>query len=249
MVIVCWVVICVDVVLVYQFIVQVEWFENIVFYEGLIWIIDEMGCIILLCDFMLLVEMIEFGCQIDCLVLLLGLKVLVDEFLLWLLINMLVWFIGYLVWLCMLCDGIGEDVCILEWLILEIIESLVMGMLDVVGCFMQELQVQGVSFVLDDFGVGYILFCYLCDFCFDMIKIDGQFIWEICIQCDNQVLMCVLQVIVYYFDMFIVVELVEMVDDVVFLIDMGIDCLQGYYFGVLIIVLLWCLLNLVVWWI
>ena len=34
-----------------------------------------------------------------------------------------------------------------------------------------------------------------------------------------------------HFDMFTVAEQVETADDAAFLIDLGIDCLQGFYFG------------------
>ena len=64
-----------------------------------------------------------------------------------------------------------------------------------------------------------------------MIKIDGQFIREISEHPDNQVLTRALQSIAHHFDMFTVAESVETADDAAFLIDMGVDCLQGYYFG------------------
>ncbi|MTH63318.1 EAL domain-containing protein [Paracoccus shanxieyensis] len=228
-----------DAVLAYQPIVQAERPENIAFHEGLIRIIDETGRIIPLRDFMPLAETTELGRQIDCLALSLGLKALADEPSLRLSINMSARSIGYPAWLRTLRDGIGEDARISERLILEITESSAMGMPDVVGRFMQELQAQGVSFALDDFGAGYTSFRYLRDFCFDMIKIDGQFIREICTQRDNQVLTRALQAIAHHFDMFTVAESVETADDAAFLIDMGIDCLQGYYFGAPTIVPPW----------
>ena len=105
--------------------------------------------------------------------------------------------------------------------------------------FMLELQGHGVSFALDDFGAGYTSFRYLRDFCFDMIKIDGQFIRKIAEEPDNQILAAALQAIAHHFDMFTVAESVETADDAAFLIDMGIDCLQGYYFGAPTIVPPW----------
>ena len=42
-----------------------------------------------------------------------------------------------------------------ERLILEITESSAMVMPDIVAAFMDELQIRGVSFALDDFGAGY----------------------------------------------------------------------------------------------
>lgn len=228
-----------DAVLAYQPVVQADRPDNIAFHEGLIRIIDETGRIVPLRDFMPLAETTELGRQIDCLSLSLGLKALAEEPSMRLSINMSARSIGYPAWLRTLREGIGSDASLSERLILEITESSAMGMPDVVGQFMQELQAQGVSFALDDFGAGYTSFRYLRDFCFDMIKIDGQFIREISNERDNQVLTRALQAIAHHFDMFTVAESVETAEDAAFLIDMGIDCLQGYYFGAPTIVPPW----------
>lgn len=228
-----------DAVLAYQPVVQADRPDNIAFHEGLIRIIDETGRIVPLRDFMPLAETTELGRQIDCLSLSLGIKALAEQPSMRLSINMSARSIGYPAWLRTLREGIGGDVSLSERLILEITESSAMGMPDVVGQFMQELQSQGVSFALDDFGAGYTSFRYLRDFCFDMIKIDGQFIREIAQERDNQVLTRALQAIAHHFDMFTVAESVETAEDAAFLIDMGIDCLQGYYFGAPTIVPPW----------
>lgn len=228
-----------DAVLAYQPVVQSDRTDTAAFHEGLIRIIDETGRIVPLRDFMPLAETTELGRQIDCLSLSLGLKALAEEPSMRLSINMSARSIGYPAWLQILRGGIAEDDRIAERLILEITESSAMGMPEVVGRFMQELQGHGISFALDDFGAGYTSFRYLRDFCFDMIKIDGQFIREISEQRDNQVLTRALQAIAHHFDMFTVAESVETADDAAFLIDMGIDCMQGYYFGAPTIVPPW----------
>ncbi|WP_134681285.1 EAL domain-containing protein [Paracoccus ravus] len=228
-----------DAVLAYQPVVQSERTELTAFHEGLIRIIDETGRIVPLRDFMALAETTELGRQIDCLSLSLGLRALADEPSLRLSINMSARSIGYPAWLRLLREGIGKDPRLAERLILEVTESSAMGLPEVVGPFMHELQSQGVSFALDDFGAGYTSFRYLRDFCFDMIKIDGQFIREIALQRDNQVLARALQSIAHHFDMFTVAEAVETADDAAFLIDMGVDCMQGYYFGAPTIVPPW----------
>ena len=228
-----------DAVLAYQPVVQADRTETPAFHEGLIRIIDETGRIVPLRDFMPLAETTELGRQIDCLSLSLGLKALAEEPSMRLSINMSARSISYPAWLQTLRAGIAEDERVAERLILEITESSAMGMPELVGRFMQELQAHGVSFALDDFGAGYTSFRYLRDFCFDMIKIDGQFIRDIAQQRDNQVLTRALQAIAHHFDMFTVAESVETAEDAAFLIDMGIDCLQGYYFGAPTIVPPW----------
>jgi len=228
-----------DAVLAYQPIVRSDQPQQTAFHEGLVRIIDETGRIVPLRDFMGLAETTELGRQIDCISLGLGLEALGQDPSLRLSINMSARSIGYPQWLRTLRTGIAGDVSIAERLILEITESSAMGMPEIVGPFMQELQAQGVSFALDDFGAGYTSFRYLRDFCFDMIKIDGQFIREIASQRDNQVLARALQSIAHHFDMFTVAESVETAEDAAFLIGMGVDCLQGYYFGAPTIVPPW----------
>lgn len=228
-----------DAVLAYQPVVQSDRPDICAFHEGLIRIIDETGRIVPLRDFMPVAETTELGRQIDCLSLELGLKTLTEEPSIRLSINMSARSIGYPAWLRILREGIRSDSRIAERLILEITESSAMGMPEVVGPFMRELQGHGVSFALDDFGAGYTSFRYLRDYCFDMIKIDGQFIREIANERDNQVLARALQAIAHHFDMFTIAESVETADDAAFLIDMGIDCLQGYYFGAPTIVPPW----------
>ncbi|HRO15294.1 MAG TPA: EAL domain-containing protein [Paracoccus sp. (in: a-proteobacteria)] len=228
-----------DAVLAYQPVVQAERPARAAFHEGLIRIIDETGRIVPLRDFMPVAETSELGRRIDCLALALGLRALAEEPSLRLSINMSARSIGYPDWMRTLRHGIGPDDTIAERLILEITESSAMGLPDLVIRFMRELQGRGVSFALDDFGAGYTSFRYLRDFCFDMIKIDGRFIREIAAQPDNQVLTRALQSIAHHFDMFTVAEQVETAEDAAFLIDMGIDCLQGFYFGAPTIVPPW----------
>ena len=220
-----------DGVLAFQPVVQSSRPDQPAFYEGLIRIIDDTGRFVPLRDFMWHAETTELGRKIDCLALALGLRALAEEPGLRLSINMSARSIGYPQWLETMRRGIGADDSLAERLILEITESSAMGMADLVIQFMRELQGRGVSFALDDFGAGYTSFRYLRDFSFDMIKIDGQFIRAISDQPDNQVLARALQSIAHHFDMFTVAEQVETADDAAYLIDMGIDCLQGFYFG------------------
>ncbi len=107
-----------------------------------------------------------------------------------------------------------------------------MVMPDVVRNFMAELQEKGVSFALDDFGAGYTSFRYFRDFYFDILKIDGSFIKDIHKNPDNQVLTRALISLGQHFEMYTVAEFVEAEEDVEFLVDAGIDCMQGYFFGV-----------------
>ncbi|MEE2861287.1 MAG: EAL domain-containing protein [Paracoccus sp. (in: a-proteobacteria)] len=218
-------------VLAFQPIVQSGRTKVAAFYEGLIRIIDDTGRLVPLRDFMPQAETTELGRKIDCLSLSLGLRTLAEDPSLRLSINMSARSIEYPDWINTLRRGLAEDPLLGERLILEITESSAMGMPHEVQGFMAEVQGYGISLALDDFGAGYTSFRYLRDFCFDMIKIDGQFIRRISASPDNQVLTRALQSIAHHFDMFTVAESVETAEDASFLIDIGIDCLQGYYFG------------------
>ena len=219
------------VMLAYQPIVRADRTHQPAFYEGLIRVLDETGRIIPACEFIEVVETDEMGRIIDCLALEMGLEALAEVPDLRLSINMSARSIGYKRWMDTLSHGLQIDPTAGERLILEITESSAMLMPELVTSFMSELQKFGVSFALDDFGAGYTAFRFLKDFYFDIVKIDGQFIRNIHKDPDNQVLTKALVSIAEQFEMFTVAECVEAADDVHFLESIGIDCMQGYYFG------------------
>lgn len=220
-----------NVLLAFQPVVQAADPDRPAFWEGLIRILDTAGRVIPARDFIDSVETTELGRQIDCLALELGLETLADHPALRLSINMSARSIGYPRWTETLDIGLRRDPTVAERLILEITESSAMVIPDTVQVFMAEMQHRGVSFALDDFGAGYTAFRYLREFYFDILKIDGQFIRNIHDNPDNQVLTQALISIARHFEMFTVAEFVETAEDAEFLCDIGIDCMQGYYFG------------------
>lgn len=218
-------------ILAYQPVVQARMPKRAAFYEGLIRIVDHNGRIIPAVDFMDAVETHEIGRRIDCLALEMGLATLASEPSIRLSINMSARSIGYPDWLATLERGLRHDPTLGERLILEITESSAMIMPDLVTVFMQDMQERGICFALDDFGAGYTAFRYLKDFYFDIVKIDGGFIRDIANDPDNQILVQALVSIARQFDMFTVAESVETAEEARLLVEMGVDCLQGYFFG------------------
>lgn len=204
---------------------------DVAFYEGLIRVLDETGRIIPAREFINVIEETEMGRIVDCLALEKGLRALRKNPTLRLSINMSARSIGYGRWKRVLDRNLRNDPTLGERLIMEITETSAMLVPELVIAFMADLQERGVCFALDDFGAGYTSFRYLRDFYFDMIKIDGQFIRGIAHNPDNQVLVRALVSIAQHFDMFTIAEFVENSDDATFLVENGIDCLQGYYFG------------------
>lgn len=220
-----------NVMLAFQPVVPATRQERPVFYEGLIRILDDNGRIIPARDFINAVETLELGRQIDCLSLEAGLRLLSERPRLRLSINMSARSIGYPNWTRVLDEALDADPSLGERLILEITESSAILMPDMVQVFMNRLQNRGISFAIDDFGSGYTSMRYLKDLYFDILKIDGQFIRGIARSPDNQAVVKALVSIGRHFDMVTIAEFVETGEDAKYLRQIGVDCLQGYYFG------------------
>lgn len=220
-----------NVVLAFQPIVQTAQPDQVAFHEGLARILDPKGRTIPAKNFIEVIEKDELGRIVDCMSLEHGLRALAEYPSLRLSINMSARSIGYHRWHRTLMDGLDAHPSIASRLILEITESSVVILPDVVNGFMSQVQDRGVSFALDDFGAGYTAFRYFKDFVFDILKIDGQFIRGIATDADNQVLAKALMSIGRHFEMFTIAESVETAEDAEYLKTIGVDCLQGFYFG------------------
>jgi EAL domain-containing protein (putative c-di-GMP-specific phosphodiesterase class I) len=205
--------------------------HQVVFYEGLIRIPDQTGRIIPAGHFIEKVEERESGRLIDCLALDMGLRTLSRVPGLKLSVNMSARSIGYSKWMELLIRALRSDATLGERLILEITENSAMLVPELVSKFMADMQKKGVSFAIDDFGSGVTSFRHLKEFRFDILKIDGQFIRGIETNSDNQVLTQALLSIAEHFGMYAVAESVETEAAAHWLSSVGIDCLQGFYFG------------------
>ena len=218
-------------VLAYQPVMQAEDASKAAFYEGLIRVIDRSGRIIPAQDFMPLVEETELGREIDVSALRMGLTALEAHPGLRLSINMSARSIGYGAWMATLRRFLKRDETIGERLILEITESSSMQVPELVIDFMNRVRSDGVCFALDDFGAGHTAIRYFKDFDFDILKIDGQFVRGIAQNPDNRAITAALLSIAHHFDMLTVAEAVENAPDAAMLAEMGVNCLQGYFFA------------------
>lgn len=217
--------------LAYQPVMQARPPHGVAFYEGLIRVPDETGRIIPAADFMPVVEDTELGREIDCAALASGLRALAAAPDLRLSVNMSARSIGFRKWQRILDRGLNRDPDIGARLILEITESSMMLMPEVVADFMVRMQSHGISFALDDFGAGSTALRFLRDVYFDAIKIDGQFIRNLPDAPANQVLVSAMVAVARQFDMFVVAESVETLPEAELLGRIGVDCLQGYLYG------------------
>lgn len=220
-----------EVMLAFQPVMQARLPGQVAFYEGLIRVLDDTGRVIPAGQFIGAVEDTECGRMLDCIALEKGLAELSRAPDLRLAINMSARSIGYKKWMRTLSRGLQGDPTLAERLILEITEQSAITVPELVKSFMDDLQTKGITFAMDDFGAGFTSLRHFKDFNFDVLKIDGQFCRGIAGDADNQVLVSAMVRIAEQFDMFTVAERVETQSDAECLTDLGIDCLQGYYYA------------------
>ncbi|SFU01523.1 EAL domain-containing protein [Sedimentitalea nanhaiensis] len=217
--------------LAYQPVMQAHPPHQTAFYEGLIRILDDTGRVVPARDFLPMVENTELGREIDCVTLETGLRTLAENPSVRLSLNMSARSIGYKRWMRILDRHLNKDQTLGERLMLEISEASAMTVPELVIDFMDRLQDRSIGFALDDFGGGMTAFRYLKDFFFDAVKIDSQFVRGVHADADNQSVVRALIAVAKQFDMLIIANQVETVEDAEFLAANGVDCLQGYLFG------------------
>jgi EAL domain-containing protein (putative c-di-GMP-specific phosphodiesterase class I) len=217
--------------LAYQPVMRASNPAKVAFYEGLIRVLDATDRVIPASDFMPQVEGTELGREIDVQALRMGLQALRANPGLRLSINMSARSIGYTDWNKTLRRHLKQDDTLGERLILEITENSAMLVPELVVNFMDELQPHGVCFALDNYGAGNTAIRYFKDFFFDILKIDGQFVRGIAQNPDNRAITAALLSVAGHFDMLTVAENVENAEDAALLTQMGVDCLQGYFFS------------------
>lgn len=220
-----------QVMLSFQPVVQSGRTKHAAYFEGLLRVLDETGRIIPAKDFMGAVEDSEIGRKLDCLALELGLETLAKQPNLRLSINMSARSIGYAPWMQTLQVGLARMATVPERLILEISEKSVVQVPDIVRGFMEDLQIKGISFGLDDYGAGMSSLRVFRDFDFDIVKLDGAFSRDIANDSANQVLAGAVAAIAERFEMISVASRIESPTDAQTMHELGFDCLQGFAFG------------------
>ena len=204
----------------------------VAFYEGLIRVLDDTGRVIPAAKFMPVISETALGREIDCMTLQHAFGLLKKRTDLRLSINVSARSLGDGKWRETLYRGLEADGNLSDRLIFEIAEDSAMQLHEVMIRFMAEVQPRGVSFALDGFGAGQTAFRHLKDFFFDMVKIDKSFMRDIVTNPDNQVLAEALIMVAHQFEMFVVADGIENETDAQWMINMDVDCLQGYHLGV-----------------
>lgn len=116
-------------------------------------------------------------------------------------------------------------------LIVEITETAMHRDLRRTAFFVATLQSLGCKVALDDFGSGYTSFRQLKALSVDMVKIDGAFVKDLPYNADNQFFVKTLLDFTRGFGLQTVAEFVENGEIAKILMSMGVDMMQGYYFG------------------
>jgi EAL domain-containing protein (putative c-di-GMP-specific phosphodiesterase class I)/GGDEF domain-containing protein len=135
------------------------------------------------------------------------------------------------VWLDQISQLIKDTPEIASRLIIELTETAVHRDLRRTAFFVASLQSLGCQVALDDFGSGYTSFRQLKALSVDMVKIDGIFVKDLAHSADNRFFVKTLLDFSNAFGLTTVAEFVETGEIAKILMEMGVDYLQGYYFG------------------
>lgn len=134
-------------------------------------------------------------------------------------------------WLEHATSVLKKNPSIAQRMIVEITETAAQRDLRRTAYFVASLQAQGCQVALDDFGSGYTSFRQLKALSVDMVKIDGAFIKDLADNADNRFFVKTLLDFAKGFGLTAVAEYVERGEIAKMLMDLGVDYMQGYYFG------------------
>lgn len=114
---------------------------------------------------------------------------------------------------------------------LEITESAYIKRLDDAAKNITKLHEIGCRIALDDFGTGYSSISFLTKFKVDIVKIDKSFIDKVDIDDNKAKFVTVITQMAHLLNCKVIAEGVENRSQAETLKDIGIDILQGYYYG------------------
>lgn len=114
---------------------------------------------------------------------------------------------------------------------IEVTESSLMKRHDNVRKRLDMLKELGVCLALDDFGTGYASLSYLQEYPFDFIKIDKNFISKITADKTQRAIVQAILTLAKALDMQVIAEGIENEQQRDFLLAMGCQYGQGYWFG------------------
>lgn len=115
-------------------------------------------------------------------------------------------------------------------LVLEITEGMLLDNRDATIDWLQSFSNMGVHLAIDDFGTGYSALSYLKRFPIDMLKIDREFISEMTVNNEDALLVEAIISMARSLKLHLVAEGVETEEQRKYLLSLGCEYLQGYFF-------------------
>ncbi|MCW8995485.1 MAG: EAL domain-containing protein, partial [Psychromonas sp.] len=114
---------------------------------------------------------------------------------------------------------------------IELTEGVVMEDIEKMTGLLSKLQKKGIRISIDDFGTGYSSLAYLPKLPINTLKIDRSFISNIQHNIDNQKIVQTIVSLAENFNLAVIAEGVETVDELTETNKCGINYVQGYYYS------------------
>jgi diguanylate cyclase (GGDEF)-like protein len=115
--------------------------------------------------------------------------------------------------------------------VVEITETAALRDLDESARFVRTLRDLGCRIAIDDFGAGFTSLRHLQKLAVEIVKIDGSFVRDLVSRRDSQLFVRHLLGLAKGLGLKTVAEWVETPEDAALLSELGVELLQGYYFG------------------
>jgi len=116
-------------------------------------------------------------------------------------------------------------------IIFELTETIVAEDIKKLITIMDELKQLGLKFSMDDFGTGYSSLSYINQLPIDELKIDRSFVTDLNDNKNNEAMVSTILNLAETFNLKVVAEGVETIEQTDFLTKNHCDILQGYYFS------------------
>lgn len=130
-----------------------------------------------------------------------------------------------------LCTRLLKEHPVANRLVIEITETAAQRDMRQTAYFVAALQEMGCQVALDDFGAGYTNFRQLKSLSVDAVKIDGSYVIGLESNTENQLFIKTLLEFNHAYGLETIAECVENGEAAKMLINLGVDYLQGNYFG------------------
>ena len=115
-----------------------------------------------------------------------------------------------------------------ETLELELTETILMGQTKAIVDELLRLRTVGVHISIDDFGTGYSSLKYLKHFPLSTLKIDNSFVKELTSSPTDQSIVKAIITLAHNFNLKVVAEGVETMEQLIYLRECGCEAVQGY---------------------